>query len=270
MARAEDARNIRSGPGPLGGVDLHYSVTDSLAVGMGAVMQGTTGFADWPLEADARVRYRVRGGGFAVAGLATGITDAVGAAGARAYAGVGYGRRRSDWSPAIIEAPTPTLVHQVTVMPSEMPFEEQPLAFLSEDRIAVREQIFFREARASILPDSAAVLEAVHAVLEEHPELSHLLVEGHTNSRGSEGYNEELSEARAEAVMGWLIDHGIQAERLLAKGLGESRPLLEDDHPDAMVVNRRVEFIVLRSDQGEAEAHIPEQGEIPAEAWQDR
>ncbi len=270
VARADDARNIRSGPGPLGGADLHYSVTDALAGGVGAVVQGTTGWSSWPLVADARVRYRVRGGGFAIAGLATGITDGVGAAGARAYAGVGYGRRRSDWSPAIIEAPVPTLIHEVTVQPGELPLVEQPLAFLAEDRIVVGEQIFFREARTAILPESEEVLEAVRDVLMEHPEVTWLLVEGHTNSRGSEGYNLELSEGRAQAVVDWLVAHGVPSERLLAKGHGENQPLLEDNHPDAMVVNRRVEFLVLRSDETPDDVVRPDQNAVPDEAWKDR
>ena len=270
VARAEDARNIRSGPGPLGGVDLHYSVSDALAVGLGAVVQGTTGFTSWPLEADARVRYRVRGGGFAMAGVATGLTDGVGASGARAYAGIGYGRRRSDWSPAIIEAPMPTLIHQVTLTPGDLPFAEQPLAFLAEDRIVLGEQIFFREARSSLLPESEAVLTAVRDVLMAHPEVAHLLVEGHTNSRGSEAYNLELSEGRAKAVVTWLVAHGVADERLLAKGLGEGRPLLEDSHPDAMVVNRRVEFLVLRADENEDDLQLPDKEAIPDEAWKDR
>ncbi len=270
VAQADDARNVRSGPGPLGGVDLHYSVSDALAVGVGAVVQGTTGFSSWPLEADARVRYRVRGGGFAIAGLATGLTDGVGSAGARAYAGVGYGRRRSDWSPAIIEAPSPTLIHQITVTPGEIPFADQPLAFLAADRIVLREQIFFREARTAILPESAEVLTAVRDVLTEHPELTHLLVEGHTNSRGSESYNLELSEGRAQAVVDWLVSHGVPSDRLLAKGRGESSPLLEDSHPDAMVVNRRVEFIVLRADETDDDLQVPDKEAIPDEAWKDR
>ncbi len=270
VARADDARNIRSGPGPLGGADLHYSVTDSMAVGVGAVIQGTTGFESWPMEADARVRYRVRGGGFAIAGLATGITDGVGASGARAYAGIGYGRRRSDWSPAIIKAPVPTLVHEVTVTPGELPFTEQPLAFLAEDRIVLTEQIFFREARAAILPESEEVLTAVRDVLLAHTEVTHLLVEGHTNSRGSDSYNLELSEARAQSVVDWLVDEGVPAERLLAKGLGEGRPLLADDHPDAMVVNRRVEFLILRADETDQDLQVPDKESIPDEAWQDR
>ncbi len=270
VARADDARNVRSGPGPLGGVDLHYSVTDALALGVGAVMQGTTGLDSWPLEADARVRYRVRGGGFAIAGVAAGVNDGVGSSGARAYAGVGYGRRRSDWRPAVIEAPTPTLVHSVTVSPGDLELVEQPLAFLAEDRIVVREQIFFREARTTILPDSVPVLEAVRDVLLQHDELAHLLVEGHTNSRGSEVYNLELSEGRANAVVDWLVAHGVPNERLLAKGFGETHPLLPDSDADAMVVNRRVEFIVLRSDETADDQQVPDKEAVPDEAWKDR
>jgi outer membrane protein OmpA-like peptidoglycan-associated protein len=183
---------------------------------------------------------------------------------------VGYGRRRSDWSPAVIEAPAPTIIHNVTVTPGSLDLGEQPLAFLAEDRIVLREQIFFREARTSILADSEEVLRAVRDVLKEHPELTHLLVEGHTNSRGSESYNLELSEGRAQAVVDWLVRNGVEGDRLLAKGRGESSPLLDDSDPDAMVVNRRVEFIVLRADETADDLQVPEKDAIPDEAWKDR
>jgi len=271
LARADDVRNLTTGPGPLGGLDLHYSITDALAMGVGAVLQGAAGFTSWPLEADARLRYRVRGGGFALAGVATGLTQGVGSSAVRGYAGVGYGRRRSDWSPSIIEAPSPTIVQNLQLVPEDFPLpSEQPMAVLKEDRIVVNEQIFFREARAVILPESEGVLTAVRDVLQQQPEVQHLLVEGHTNSRGSDEYNERLSEERAQAVADWLQRHGIEEGRLLAKGFGEVRPLLDDSHPDAMVVNRRVEFIVLRADEEPDDVRIPKEDDVPDEAWEDR
>ncbi|MFH1465194.1 MAG: MopE-related protein [Pseudomonadota bacterium] len=270
VAQADEARNLRTGPGPLGGLDLHYSLTDAMAVGVGAVVQGAAGFTSWPLEADARLRYRVRGGGFALVGLATGLTEGVGASGVRAYAGVGYGRRRDDWKPSLIELPTPTVVNQVDITPSDLPFAEQPLAFLAQDRIVLREQIFFREARTTLLSDTQPVLEAVLDVLAQHPELEHVLVAGHTNSRGGDAYNQELSDGRAAAVVTWLVQHGVVPDRLLAKGYGETRPLLPDSDPDAMVVNRRVEFLVLRADETEDDQVVPNQEAVPEEAWKDR
>jgi outer membrane protein OmpA-like peptidoglycan-associated protein len=194
----------------------------------------------------------------------------VGASGVRAYAGVGYGRRRDDWKPSLIELPTPTVINQVNVEPGDLPFAEPPLAFLAQDRIVLREQIFFREARTTLLHETQPVLLAVLGVLEQHPELEHVLVAGHTNSRGSEPYNQELSDGRAAAVVAWLVGHGVDPDRLLSKGYGETRPLLPDSDPDAMVVNRRVEFLVLRADENEDDQVVPAHEAVPAEAWQDR
>jgi outer membrane protein OmpA-like peptidoglycan-associated protein len=116
-------------------------------------------------------------------------------------------------------------------------------------RIAVTETIFFREGRAELLPSAEPVLSAVAAVMTNHAEIDHFLVEGHTNRNGSDAYNVRLSDARAFAVMGWLVAHGVPAERLLSKGFGESRPLIEYDAPDAEKINRRVEFRVVHVEE---------------------
>ncbi len=120
------------------------------------------------------------------------------------------------------------------------------VAEFAGDRIVITQAIFFAEGRAELMPSAAPVLEAVLGVIEQHPEIPYFLVEGHTNSNGSDAYNLRLSDARAFAVMTWLGDHGVPSTRLLSKGFGESRPLVEDGSPDAEAVNRRVEFRVVK------------------------
>ncbi len=120
------------------------------------------------------------------------------------------------------------------------------VAEFAGDRIVITEAIFFAEGRAELMPSAIPVLEAVLAVVHEHPEIPYFLVEGHTNSNGSDLFNLRLSDARAFAVMTWLGQHGVPGDRLLSKGFGESRPLVPGDEPDAEAVNRRVEFKVVK------------------------
>jgi len=124
---------------------------------------------------------------------------------------------------------------------------EAPVAELVDDRIVLYQQVFFREARAELIEESDPVLQAVLEIVQSDPNITHLLIEGHTNSRGSRTYNQNLSEDRAHAVAAWLIAEGLPETMLLARGFGEDRPLVPDEHPNAMAINRRVEFMVLRS-----------------------
>jgi outer membrane protein OmpA-like peptidoglycan-associated protein len=123
------------------------------------------------------------------------------------------------------------------------------VAEFAGDRIVITETIFFKEGRAELLPSAERVLGAVRDVMVANPGIPYFLVEGHTNSNGSDAYNLRLSDARAFAVIGWLSAHGVESARLVSKGFGETRPLVADTDPDALAVNRRVEFKVLRVEE---------------------
>jgi outer membrane protein OmpA-like peptidoglycan-associated protein len=84
-------------------------------------------------------------------------------------------------------------------------------------------------------------------VLEKHPEVEQLEVQGHTSSEGGPEYNLRLSEERARAVAKWLIDHGVDAKRLVVKGYGLTQPLVPDDSEENRQKNRRVQFRLLKS-----------------------
>ena len=70
-------------------------------------------------------------------------------------------------------------------------------------------------------------------------------VAGHTDSTGAEEYNQGLSERRANSVKDYLVSKGVQAQRLQAKGYGESMPVASNDTKEGRAENRRVELIVL-------------------------
>ena len=71
-------------------------------------------------------------------------------------------------------------------------------------------------------------------------------VAGHTDSIGTDEYNQGLSLRRAEAVRNYLVDKGIAADRLSIKGYGESQPVADNATADGRFMNRRVELIPLK------------------------
>ncbi|MCP4921733.1 MAG: OmpA family protein [Proteobacteria bacterium] len=284
--RFEEERNLRAGAGPLMGVGAHYAVTDALMVAGEATVQGSTGFESFPVELMASSRIRLRGGSWAMVGVGAGLNDAVGASTARVVIGGGFNRRT--------EAPPEVLVHVVTV---ERPPELDPLADsdgdgvldiddacpevpiyeaqdprysdgcpklaeLSGDRIIITQSIFFREGSAQLLRKSTPVLEEVARILENNPDLDTVLIEGHTNDNGGPEYNYRLSEDRAVEVMRWLIDAGIDRNRLVAQGYGYDVPLVHHDGRDAQRVNRRVEFTVMKREEDAGDHRIPTDGEL--------
>ncbi|MFT3927634.1 MAG: OmpA family protein [Myxococcales bacterium] len=117
-----------------------------------------------------------------------------------------------------------------------------PVAVLEKGEIKIRERIEFAVNKDSILPGSTPVLEAVEEVLKAHPEVKRLRVEGHTDSRGGEARNMELSRKRAASVTRWLVEHGIEAERLESVGCGPRRPREPNITAGSRRKNRRVEF----------------------------
>ncbi|PKP25253.1 MAG: flagellar motor protein MotB [Bacteroidetes bacterium HGW-Bacteroidetes-2] len=108
--------------------------------------------------------------------------------------------------------------------------------------------IYFDFDRYNIRPDAAIELAKILAALREYPELI-IHIESHTDSRGSDSYNELLSERRAQSTLEWLISKGITRNRLTAKGYGEGRLINECSNgvectEEAHQLNRRSMFII--------------------------
>jgi OOP family OmpA-OmpF porin len=100
-----------------------------------------------------------------------------------------------------------------------------------------------------IKPESYTPLDEVGAILQKWPELR-IEIGGHTDSRGSEAYNQKLSEERAQAVLAYLKEKfpDLHADQFTAVGYGESKPLVPNTSVLNMAKNRRVEFKVLNTD----------------------
>ncbi len=102
--------------------------------------------------------------------------------------------------------------------------------------------IHFDTGKATIQPDSEAILSQIVTLMQQHPDLK-LRVEGHTDNVGAAAANLALSEKRAQSVVSWLTSHGIQASRLSAKGLGQTKPVADNSTDDGKAKNRRVELV---------------------------
>ena len=149
-----------------------------------------------------------------------------------------------------------------------------PLANISAPVLI--ENIFYDFDKATLRPESATALDELVRLLNENPNIT-IELSAHTDYKGSDTYNEGLSQRRAESVVDYLIEHGIASDRLTPKGYGEGKPktikrkvaerypflkegdvlteeyitkLSEEQQEQCNQLNRRTEFIVLRTTYG--------------------
>ncbi|HVM98541.1 MAG TPA: OmpA family protein, partial [Candidatus Acidoferrales bacterium] len=92
-------------------------------------------------------------------------------------------------------------------------------------------------------PDSMVILQEAAQTLKENPDIS-VIVEGHTDSKGTEEYNQHLSVRRAVAVRDELQRIGVAGLRMVVRGRGESQPIASNDTESGRAENRRVELLV--------------------------
>lgn len=88
-------------------------------------------------------------------------------------------------------------------------------------------------------------LQRAVALLKEHMD-ANVEIQGHTDSRGSDTYNQALSERRAMSVKDYLVSQGISASRITTQGFGESKPAATNDTAAGRAINRRVVIIEIR------------------------
>ena len=111
-------------------------------------------------------------------------------------------------------------------------------------KIVALEGVNFDNDEDVLRPDSLAILEAATATLKRNPSIK-VEVAGHTDSRGTSEHNLDLSNRRAKAVMDYFIGHGVAAERLSAKGYGETQPVANNYLEEGRMKNRRVELRIV-------------------------
>ncbi len=109
--------------------------------------------------------------------------------------------------------------------------------------IANMSDVLFKSGSYELMPGARERLAKVSGIVLAYPSLR-LSVEGHTDSIGTDDYNQQLSEHRAEAVRDYLVQQGIPADSIQASGFGKTAPVASNDTPEGRQQNRRVELVL--------------------------
>jgi OOP family OmpA-OmpF porin len=115
---------------------------------------------------------------------------------------------------------------------------------LKGEKILSLNGVFFDFNKSSLTAEAKATLEDAVTVLKDVDSMVEVKVEGHTDSIGSEAYNLKLSQERAESVVNFLVESGINPDYLIAVGMGETSPIASNETAAGREVNRRVDFVV--------------------------
>jgi OmpA-OmpF porin, OOP family len=118
------------------------------------------------------------------------------------------------------------------------------LVEVKKERIEIKQQIHFAYAKATVLPDSFALLNQVVQALNDFPRMK-VSIEGHTDSTGPEASNMRLSQRRADAVRDYLASKGIARDRLETVGFGPTKPIASNKTEKGRALNRRTEFRIV-------------------------
>ena len=119
--------------------------------------------------------------------------------------------------------------------------------------IRFKEQVLFAYDRSDLNATAQGSLDKLKAALLKYPE-TNITVIGHTDSKGTEQYNQTLSESRATAVASYTTRNGINAGRITVIGKGETDPIATNETMEGSASNRRVEFVITANEKMKAEA----------------
>ncbi len=112
--------------------------------------------------------------------------------------------------------------------------------------VTVLQQVHFATGSTTILPDSFPMLLEIANLLKSNTAIHRMSIEGHTDDRGADDMNMKLSEGRAASVMAWLVQHGIEQNRLESHGFGKTKPIADNGTDAGRLANRRVEFKIVQ------------------------
>ena len=130
------------------------------------------------------------------------------------------------------------------------PAEQKQLVVIKQDRIDIKDMVYFDSSQATIQARSNTLLDQMAKVLIEHPEIIKVIIEGHTDDRGAADFNRTLSQQRAAAVRDYLVKKGVPAERLETQGFGPDRPVQPNTTSEGRAANRRVDFLTRYAGDG--------------------
>jgi OmpA-OmpF porin, OOP family len=130
----------------------------------------------------------------------------------------------------------------ISVKPAAAPVDASVCQQLFADLLA-RGKIRFESGRATIDPDSVGLLDRLIETALRCPAVN-IEIAGHTDTDGEAGFNQALSEKRAQAVMDYLVKAGLPAGRFTSMGYGSAQPIASNDTDEGKAQNRRIDFVV--------------------------
>ncbi|MBX2840215.1 MAG: OmpA family protein [Flammeovirgaceae bacterium] len=125
-------------------------------------------------------------------------------------------------------------------------------------KVTFESGVLFDFNSSKLQPAAQSSIEKMVETFKEYPDTD-IRVIGHTDSKGSDKYNQKLSEKRAKAVVNYAAAHGLERDRLISLGFGEEDPVAENDTETGRAENRRVEFAIYANEELKRKA---EKGEI--------
>jgi outer membrane protein OmpA-like peptidoglycan-associated protein len=144
--------------------------------------------------------------------------------------------------------------------PKEEPPPPPARVEVRDNKIQIKEKIQFEYNKAVILPASFGLLDEIVDVIKKNSHLKKIAIEGHASSEGDAKHNLKLSDDRAKSVMKYLVDKGVDAGRLTAKGFGSQRPIADNATDEGKEKNRRVEFLIIEQDITQKKVEVDHTG----------
>lgn len=228
-----------------------------------------------PAEATAAFRIQHKGLNVYIGG-GPGINPGYGVPDGRVYAGVNYVLYKKPKPPTPVPPPPPPAPPVEPAKPPEVvppppaPVEPPAKAKIETNQINVAGQVYFdfdkdtfkgydestQTGSGPEWTETQNVLDAVVLVMKNNPEITLVEVEGHTDNHGTDKYNLELGQRRAEQVVKYLVEHGVETNRLQAKSFGFRCGLKANNTEEDRAINRRVEFTILMRNGQSVETRI--------------
>ncbi len=145
--------------------------------------------------------------------------------------------------------------------PPEEPPPPPARVEVRDNKIEIKEKIQFEYNKAVILPASFGLLDEIKDVITKNAHIKKISIEGHASSEGDPKHNLKLSDERAKSVMKYLVDKGVDAGRLTAKGFGITRPIADNATEEGKEKNRRVEFLIVEQDITQKKVEVDASGQ---------
>lgn len=119
---------------------------------------------------------------------------------------------------------------------------------VTREEVRILQKVLFESGSAAIVGESLGLLNEVAGTLLANPQLRKIEIQGHTDSQGPRDFNRRLSQSRVDSVRTWLVERGIDEDRLTARGFGEDGPIADNATEEGRAKNRRVVFVILEQD----------------------